>query len=84
MIMSADQACELITLIVIDILQANLTDQTEDWIQKQKQRAKGKKHDVVGISSNVLHTCVCAYVASQQPRPGEGLSTGGAHARQGV
>lgn len=29
-------------------------------------------------------TCVRADVASQQPRPGEGLSAGGAHARQGM
>lgn len=29
-------------------------------------------------------TCVCADVAAQQPRPGESLSTGGAHTGQGV
>lgn len=29
-------------------------------------------------------TCVRADVAAQQPRPGESLSTGGAHAGQGV
>lgn len=27
---------------------------------------------------------MCAYVAAQQPRPGESLSTGGAHTGQGV
>jgi len=29
-------------------------------------------------------TCVCANVSSEQPRPGEGLATGGAHAGQSV
>lgn len=36
------------------------------------------------ISSDVALTCVCADVAAQQPRPGESLSTGGAHTGQGV
>lgn len=77
MIMSADRACELIGLIVMDILQPYLTD------QRMNSKAK-TANDAIGISSNALRTCVCADVASQQPRPGESLSAGGAHTRQGV
>lgn len=36
------------------------------------------------MSLNMDLTCVCADVAAQQPRPGESLSTGGTHTRQGV
>lgn len=38
----------------------------------------------VEISNASDLTCVCADVATQQPRPGESLSTGGANAGQGV
>lgn len=61
----------------MDILHPYLTDQTQGGIQKQKKTAS----DVIGICARVLHTCVCANVASQQPRPGESLSAGGAHTR---
>lgn len=37
----------------------------------------------VGAGERPL-ACVCADVSSQQPRSGEGLSTGGAHTGQGV
>lgn len=38
----------------------------------------------VGGAWLLVHTCVCADVSSQQPRPGEGLPAGWAHAGQGV
>lgn len=31
-----------------------------------------------------INTCVCADVSSEQPRPGEGFSTRGTDAREGV
>lgn len=42
-------------------------------------------HIYISILFRLLRlTCVCADVAAQQPRPGESLSTGGAHTGQGV
>lgn len=40
--------------------------------------AVGEGPVAVGAGERTL-TCVCADVAAQQPRPGESLSTGGAH-----
>ena len=37
-----------------------------------------------GEEINVMHTCVCANVSSEQPRSGEGLAAGGAHTGQSV
>lgn len=45
--------------------------------------AIGEGPVAVGAGERAL-TCVCADVSTQQPRPGESLSTGGADAGQSV